>query len=128
MAIFTGIDHLALAVRDVDKMTRWYCDMLGYDKHAGRPGGAWLLRAPDGGFLEVMPQDETPRPNRTNFTPGWSHLALRVRKLDEAIRVLDMKGVTWSGEIAEAVGGGRLRNLVDPEGNCWQLVERENAR
>ncbi len=122
---WTGIDHPAVAVADVEAMARWYCDVLGYRGAAsGQSGGAQLLRAPDGSFLEVMPQDQTPRPARTTWTPGWSHLALRVPNLDAAIAWLDSRGVTWTGKIGGAVGSGRLRSFTDPEGNLWQVVER----
>jgi len=119
-----GIDHPAVAVNDADAMAEWYCDVLSFRKRAGQPGGAWLLEGPDGVFLEVMPKDATPRPSRTTWTPGWSHLALRVRNLDEAIARLDAKGVRWTGEIGQAVGGGRLRSFTDPDGNLLQIVER----
>jgi catechol 2,3-dioxygenase-like lactoylglutathione lyase family enzyme len=121
---FSGIDHLALAVNDPDAMAEWFCAVLDYRKRAGQPGGAWLLEGRDGTFLEVMPRDETPRPTRTTWSPGWSHLALRVNNLDNAIARLDAKGVQWAGASGAALGGGRLRNFTDPEGNLWQLVER----
>ena len=123
-AIITGIDHPALAVANTDALAEWYCRVLGYQKVHCTPTCCWLLRAPDGTFLEVMPQDATPRPPRTNWTPGWSHLALRVTNLEQAIAALDVHGVQWTGAIGAAVGGGRLRNFADPEGNAWQLVER----
>jgi len=119
-----GIDHPAIAVSDVDMMAYWYCETLGYWKKSGTPKSVWLLEAPDGSFLEVMSQDDSPRPERGNFTPGWSHLALRVENLAEAIAELTAKEVQWTGESGDAVGGGRLRNFADPEGNAWQLVER----
>ncbi|MFP4580862.1 MAG: VOC family protein [Candidatus Sumerlaeia bacterium] len=121
---FLGTDHPAIAVADVDAMADWYCDTLGYTKKAGKAGGPWLLAGPDGVYLEVMRQDDSPRPERANLTPGWSHLALRVDNLDAAIEALDAKKVQWTAEIVGAVGGGRLRNFVDPDGNAWQIVER----
>lgn len=122
---FTGLDHPAVAAEDTDALAGWCCDVLGYEVAFHKePGGVYLLRAPDGTCLEVMPRDDTPRPERTNWTPGWSHLALRVANLEDAIAWLDAKGVRWSGEVGPAVGGGRLRSFYDPEGNAWQVVER----
>lgn len=124
MEQFEGIDHPAVAAVNVETLADWYCDVLGYEKVFRSDQPVWMLRAPDGTLLEVMPVDDTPRPERTTQTPGWSHLALRVRDLDAAIRALDGEGVRWiSGTIA-AIGGGRLRSFEDPEGNMLQILER----
>lgn len=120
----TGIDHPAIAVNDVDKMADWYCDVLGYQKYFRHEKPIWILRAPDNSLLEVMPFDDTPRPERTILTPGWSHLALRVMDIEQAIAHLDSHNVTWTGEVVEAIGGGRVRTFADPEGNLWQVVKR----
>ena len=84
-----------------------------------------MLKAPDGTLLEVMPKDDTIRPERTTWTPGWSHLALRVTDIDAAIAFLDTKGVRWGGEVINAIGGGRVRNLFDPDGNMLQILQRD---
>lgn len=130
---FTGIDHPAVAAADVEALSNWYCEVLGYEKWFYHPTGGpqgdpvWMLKAPDGSLLEIMPQDTTPRPERTTWTPGWSHLALRVRDLDEAVRILDQKGIQWTGEIINAIGGGRVRNARDGEGNMIQILQREGS-
>ena len=48
----------------------------------------------------------------------------RVAEDRDAIARLDAKGVRWTGEIGQAVGGGRLRSFTDPDGNLLQIVER----
>lgn len=121
----SGIDHPAVAAENVEALADWYCTVFGYEKWFHHPKPVWMLRAPDGTLLEVMPRDETPRPERTTWTPGWSHLALRVENLADAIRFLDEKGVVWDGEIVEAIGGGKVRNLFDPDGNRLQILQRE---
>lgn len=126
-----GIDHPAVAADDVDTLATWYCEVFGYEKwfrhqNAGSLKLVWLLRAPDNTLLEVMPKDDTARPTRTTWTPGWSHLALRVANLDQAIAFLDTKQVTWRGEVTHAIGGGKVRSLFDPDGNMLQILERSN--
>lgn len=123
----TGIDHPAVAAEDVDELADWYCRVLGYRKAFRHEKPVWMLQAPDGTLLEVMPRDETPRPERTTWTPGWSHLALRVRDFDAAVRYLDDRGVRWTGEAVEAIGGGRVRSFRDPDGNMLQIVTRDPA-
>lgn len=123
-SLFTGVDHPAVAAEDVEKLADWYCAVLGYEKWFLHPKPVWMLKAPDGTLLEIMPKDGTIRPARTTWTPGWSHLALRVRNLDEAIDHLDSHNVVWEGEPVEAIGGGRVRSFSDPDGNMLQILER----
>jgi glyoxylase I family protein len=123
---FLGIDHPALAADDVEKLADWYCEMFGYEKWFKHPKPVWMLKAPDNTLLEIMPKDETLRQNRTTWTPGWSHLALRVENIEEAIAFLDTKGITWGGEVINAIGGGKVRNAFDGEGNMIQILERTN--
>ncbi|MDR3267872.1 MAG: VOC family protein [Tannerella sp.] len=122
--VFLGIDHPAIAAGDVETLSKWYCDVLGYEVYVRTEKPIYIIKAPDGTLIEVMPQDETARPERTVNTPGWSHLALRVSDMDAAIAALDAHGVNWAGAEFEAVGGGRIRNFTDPEGNLLQIVQR----
>ena len=69
--LFLGLDHPAVAAGDVDVLADWYCQVLGYEKFFRNENPVWLMKAPDGTFLEIMPKDDTPRPERTTWTPGW---------------------------------------------------------
>jgi glyoxylase I family protein len=80
----------------------------------------------DNTLLEIMPKDDTLRQSRTTWTPGWSHLALRVENIEEAIAFLNTKGIIWDGEVINAIGGGKVRNAFDGEGNMIQILERTN--
>ena len=122
--VFLGIDHPAVAAEDVDALADWYCDVVGYEKLFRHEKPVWILKASDGTLLEIMPRDETPRPERTTWTPGWSHLAIRVSDFDAAERLLQDRGVQWTGDEIGAIGGGRVRNFLDPEGNMLQILER----
>jgi glyoxylase I family protein len=126
---FLGIDHPAIAADDVEKLANWYCEMFNYEKwfkhrsvEPSKP--VWMLNAPDNTLLEIMPKDDTLRQQRTTWTPGWSHLALRVENIEEAIAFLDTKGIIWGGEVINAIGGGKVRNAFDCEGNMIQILQR----
>jgi len=95
-----------------------------YAKQFRNDKPVWLLRAPDGTLLKSMPRDQTPRPPRTTWTPGWSHLAIRVHDFEIAERFVEERGVAWTGETVAAVGGGKVRSFCDPEGNLVQIVAR----
>ena len=122
--VFFGIDHPAIAADDVEMLSKWYCDVLGYKVFAKTEKPVYIIEAPDGTYIEIMPKDDTLRPERTVCTPGWSHLALRVSDMDAAMAALDGYGVEWAGAEFEAAGGGRIRNFTDPEGNLLQIVQR----
>lgn len=121
---FLGIDHPAVAADDVEQLATWYCDVFGYTRWFLHPKPVWMLKAPDGTLLEIMPKDDTLRQYRTTWTPGWSHLALRVANIEAAIEHLDKHQIEWGGEVINAIGGGKVRNCFDPEGNMLQILER----
>jgi glyoxylase I family protein len=122
--IFLGIDHPAVAADDVEKLADWYCDILGYEKWFRHEKPIWMLKAPDGTLLEIMPKDNTVRQERTILTPGWSHLALRVENIEDAIKYLDTKKILWLSDTVDAIGGGKVRSAFDCEGNMIQILER----
>lgn len=122
--LITGIDHPAIACDDTVKLSEWYCSVLGYVIMARTDNDTFIIKAPDGTYIEMMPRDESQRPDRNVCTPGLSHLALRVSDLDEAVKALEKAGVKWMGEAIAAVGGGTLRSFYDPEGNMLQVVYR----
>lgn len=124
MLKINGIDHPGVAANDVEALADWYCITFGYEKWFRHDKPVWMLKAPDGTLLEIMPKDDTARPERTTWTPGWSHIALRVENIDEAIAFLDTKNVVWGGAVINAIGGGKVRNLFDPDGNMLQILER----
>jgi len=123
-AVITGIDHPAVAAADPTRLAQWYIAVLDYTEFHHTDRNVWILAAPDGSLLEVMPKDDTTRPIRTTWTPGWSHLALRVNNLDQAAAQLRNRGVIFPDEPVPAIGGGQLLNFVDPEGNMLQIVSR----
>ena len=122
--IFTGIDHPAVAASDPVALADWYCENLGYKLNFKNEKNVCIIEAPDGSFIEIMPKDDTTRPERTTWTPGWSHLALRVDDFDAACRYIKSRGIVFSAPEANAIGGGKVRNFNDPEGNMLQLVWR----
>jgi len=124
MSLILGIDHPALAAQDAASLAAWYCDILGYKVAFRNDKNVWIIEAPDGTYIEVMPQDATPRPERTTWTPGWSHLAFRVADFEATVAALEAKGIQFVAPAGDAIGGGKVRNFHDPEGNLVQIVCR----
>lgn len=127
-ALFTGVDHLAIAAREPAALADWYCATLGFraisDNGKERP--TRLLAGGGGGMIEMMPDDETPPVARELFDRGISHLAIRVSDLDAALTRLRGLGVEVAAPVA-AAGGGRVATFRDPEGNVVQVVERPDG-
>ena len=94
-SVFLGIDHPAVAAEDVDALADWYVNTLDYQRVVRNDKPVWILRAADGTLLEIMPRDETPRPPRTVWTPGWSHLAIRVDDFEVSSPLLTATGDGW---------------------------------
>lgn len=119
-----GYDHLGIAFKDLAKAVAWYKEVLGLTEWAEKEGGAVMLQLAPGAYIEMMPANADPKQVRMIAAPGHSHLAMRVENLDAAMAELEKHGVAWTNEVSPAVGGGRLRNFLDVEGNDLQIVER----
>jgi glyoxylase I family protein len=125
-------DHVAIACRNVELMRTWYERVLGFKvvarKTPSRPDATQTtyLVGPEGSLVtfELMPDDRTAPHARKLFSPGISHVALRVEDIGEWEARLSENGVRWLGELADATGGGRVRSFLDPEDNTLQIVER----
>jgi len=123
--LFAGLDHAAIAAREPARLADWYCETLGFRVIAdnGKERPTRILAGAGGGMIEMMPDDETPRPSRDLFDPGISHLAIRVSDLAAAVARLRAAGVPVA-EPVPAAGGGQVATFPDPEGNILQVVER----
>lgn len=124
-----AIDHVVLRVRDIDAMTRFYCDVLGARHVAYRPEfGMTHLRV--GASLIDLVAVDGPLGKAGGAAPGkegrnMDHLCLRVEPFDQDAIVshLQEHGVAV-GDIRPrfgAGGNGVSIYLTDPEGNMVEL-------
>ncbi len=129
-ALFTTIDHPAIACFDVSRQIEWYCRNLGMKVVAQNdldpPTALVGYDQFRGTTIELMPaRDPGPNPDEgARFQPGLRHLALRVTNFDQAFAQLKERGIKFITEVGPAVGGGRIASFRDPEGNELQIVER----
>jgi catechol 2,3-dioxygenase-like lactoylglutathione lyase family enzyme len=114
-----GFHHLAIQVRELERVTAFYRDVLGLPERARhhRPDGSlrsvWV-GLPDGGFLAL--EEVTGEPASGPFrqpNPGLFLLSLRISREDraEAVRELARHGVELVHETRWTV------YFRDPEGN-----------
>lgn len=123
------LDHLVLRVVDLDRMLRFYCDVLGCTIERRRADiGLVQLRA-GRSLLDLVPVDgrlgraggAAPGPEGRNL----DHFCFRVDPFDEAAlrRHLDAHGVAAGpvGSRYGAEGEGPSIYVTDPEGTVVEL-------
>ena len=129
MIQIVGLDHLVLRVRDMRRMTRFYCEVLGCEVARVREElGLTHLRAGEQMIDLVAVEGELGRKGGAPAgTEGRNvdHFCLRVEPFDAAALVshLAAHGIT-AGEVKQrfgAEGTGPSLYLTDPEGNVVEL-------
>jgi catechol 2,3-dioxygenase-like lactoylglutathione lyase family enzyme len=136
--------HVAMAVRDMDRVVAFYRDRLGFEVDWEKPhyGGESLARVVGlenaaarvvmlkgpGGRMELFqyktPADATTRIGRQcDF--GLTHLALEVKGIHALYARLREAGVPFNCPPQNLRPGVWATYLQDPEGNTVELVEYE---
>jgi catechol 2,3-dioxygenase-like lactoylglutathione lyase family enzyme len=74
--MIVGIEHVAVASPDPQKLAAWYVDRLGFviNYNSGR---TVFVKAPNGSMIEII-SAEGERGGQTMKLPGIRHLALTV--------------------------------------------------
>jgi catechol 2,3-dioxygenase-like lactoylglutathione lyase family enzyme len=152
MPMIEQIDHINIVVKDLEKMTAFYRDLLGMkvtkevtisgewiDKVVGLKGAAAdcvYLDLPSGPRIELLryrvpPGSHPPGLGESN-TIGLRHMAFRVSEIDTIAAGLKSRGVSFLSEVQTVpesqvtYAGGIRKRLVyfrDPEGNLLELCE-----
>lgn len=84
----------------------------------------FLVRLGEGAMIEIYAAEASIPETTNNGLAGWRHVALGVDSLEAAREGLEKRGVSFTGGIRPAGGGGRVLFFSDPEGNLLHLVER----
>jgi len=109
------LDHVNIKVRDLDKMCKFYADVLGLKagyrpSFAGAPG-AWLYNQLEQPVvhLSLLP------PNAERSGRNLDHFAFRTDDLAEVIQRLDSHGIEFK---ADEISETSLKQIFfdDPEG------------
>lgn len=124
-----GINHLGLTVRDLDRTTAFFTDLLGW-KLLARDDAYPRTTVSDGTARLTLWQADLTRPvtafdRKTNI--GLHHVALEVGSEDEledlAAKIRDWPGVTIEFE-PEPMGNGPRRHMMfaEPGGIRLELI------
>jgi len=123
--MFRGIEHAAIAARDSKGLAEWYKTVFGfrvvYDN--GNCPPTYLLQAPDGTVLEILPATMGQSANYGQTEVGLRHLALTVSDFDRALTYLQEHGITEFFDSRQSETS-RLIFFRDPEGNILHLMWR----
>jgi 2-dehydro-3-deoxyphosphogluconate aldolase/(4S)-4-hydroxy-2-oxoglutarate aldolase len=108
LPLFSGVEHTGtypLEGQDAAEIADWYVDKLGFNKFAGE--GYYFVFSQGPGRIEVL----------TAHEPTRAHMAIKVRHLGEAMRVLQEKGFDF--EPVKDFGRAKAVFLkqTDPAGN-----------
>jgi len=126
MRSITGIGHVAIRVKDVERTLDFYVKKLGFAEmmRLDRDGRLWLLylRISDEQYLEVFPEAEGDRapPREAN---GLNHVCLTVSSIDEAVAELERAGVPLAQPKKLGADGNMQAWIEDPDGNRIELME-----
>ena len=121
----TGVAHIALFVKDVEKARWFYKDFLGYQE-------PFQLNAADGKlsltFIKVNERQYVELfPEREAGTDRLNHISIETTDA-EAMRVyLKAKGVVVPASVPKGRIGNSNFNIKDPDGHTVEIVQYERA-
>jgi catechol 2,3-dioxygenase-like lactoylglutathione lyase family enzyme len=113
----TQLNHVALHVRDVERSSRFYAEVLGLEPMP-RPAfdfpGAWFRIGADQELHLIG------RPPETDSPPRERHYALLVDSVEAAGRLLAARGIEFRGPQRRPDGALQIF-LRDPDGHVIEL-------
>ncbi|MBV6433136.1 MAG: hypothetical protein IANPNBLG_03307 [Bryobacteraceae bacterium] len=119
----TGVAHIALFARDVDKSRRFYKDFLGYEEpfDLKNPDGTLsltFLKVNDRQYIELFPEREA-------GSDRLNHISLETSDAEAMRLYLASKGV----KVPDRTPKGRIGNsnfsVKDPDGHTVEIVQYE---
>ena len=129
------LDHIGIAVDDLQAALAFYRDALGLEIEAPEELPADRVRAhfvPVGGpALELLESTAPESPIAKYIArrgPGLHHITLRVDDLGAALTALKARGVRLIDEAPRPGAGGSLIAFVHPAGTGGVLIELKQSR
>ena len=125
MIALEGIDHVAVAVRDVEQAARWYIDVLGFEhRWPGMWGGVPLFIGKGTTALALFPSRGNAEPAVSRRGAGMLHLAFRAARPGflAAQRELEQRGIAFEFQDHEISQSIYFR---DPDGHELEITTYE---
>ncbi|MBO9830634.1 VOC family protein [Xanthomonas sp. A2111] len=132
---FRRIDHIALAVVDLEEAIVLFRDVLGFElthrRHiAGKLSGMVSAEMEGNGMRFVLCQGTEPESQVAqlirNFGPGVAHIALEVEEVDSTVNQLRSRGLSFDTPVIRGPGltqafSSRCKN----SGMSFEIIHRE---
>jgi methylmalonyl-CoA/ethylmalonyl-CoA epimerase len=129
------LDHIGIAVQDVDKALAFYRDALGLEVEASEDVTAQHVRAhfiPTGQASLELLEATAPESPIAKFVdkrgPGIHHVTLRVDDIHAALEHLKGRGVRLVDDRPRAGAEGALVAFIHPLGRTWCARRVEAGR
>lgn len=130
----TGIDHVGIAVTDLDQAVQFHetvlgsrCDLVEENESEQVREAMMSLDGPDGRPRIQLLASTSPTSTIGRFLdrsgPGLQHLALRVANIDKACRALQERGVRLLYQEQQDGTAGSRVNFVHPQDAGGVLIE-----
>ena len=120
-----GLRHVALNVRDLEAMKRFYRDLLGFEiEWEPDPDNVYMTSGIDNLALHASPQALTPD-GAKGSAQTLDHLGVIVRAMDDVDKwaaFLEERGVTLAAKPKTHRDGARSLYFKDPDGNTVQVI------
>jgi methylmalonyl-CoA/ethylmalonyl-CoA epimerase len=131
-----GIDHIALAVPDLDAAAQWVKNVLGfhleesretYGKHSGMKSAVLRLGSVTIVLTEGVGEKSQTSQFVENFGAGVQHVAFRVQDLGNAIASMHDTGLEFSSPRLDSDGLSQIFSKRNPAtGLMVELIERRD--
>ncbi len=126
----TGLDHLGIAVRDLDATLPLYHDLLGlellYTETIESDGVRVAVLEFGGGHLELLEPTSADSPVARFIEergPGLHHIALSVRDCEVALSAVAEAGFSLIDTVPRLGAGGKLIGFIHPKSTGGVLLE-----
>jgi methylmalonyl-CoA/ethylmalonyl-CoA epimerase len=132
-----AVDHLAIAVEDLEEAVRFYTEGLGFEeverrRTEGRKTGmdSVVLKGNNLKIVLIKGTSEESQVTRyiRAYGPGVQHVAFLVEGIEEVVADLKARGLGFDTDILEVPGLKQAFSQRDPvSGMMFEIIERTGA-
>jgi len=131
MELFAGVDHIGVAVKDLDEAIKVYRDVLGYKLvgvHTLAERKTKVAFFSTGGETNIellwpLDRESTIAKFLETRGEGIHHFAMKVKNIEAVLEEFRKKGVTLLDETPKAGAGGAKIAFVHPKSTRGVLLE-----
>ena len=131
---YKAIDHIAIAVKDIEQAVLFYSQVLGFCvirrlKIEGKSTGMLSAELEHNGIRFVLVQGTEPQSQVSrlieNYGPGIAHIALEVECVKATLKELTDKGLAFDTKVIKGPGLVQAFSSRDPNtGMSFEFIQR----